>query len=76
MNGRSRLTSRVPDGGGARWEWLGDRAGDDFVYLTVEDGGLGRTTGLQLYPSGAGAVEFRPDPDRPPSQQLTRVAAP
>ncbi|MER5935221.1 hypothetical protein [Streptomyces sp. NPDC002054] len=59
-----------------RWEWLGDRIGDDFVYLSVEDSGLGRTAGLQLYPSGTNAVEFRPDPDRPPSLKLTRVAAP
>ncbi|MER7765140.1 hypothetical protein [Streptomyces sp. NPDC097619] len=59
-----------------RWEWLGDRAGDDYVYLYVEDGGLGRTGGLQLYPSGRNAMEFRPDPDRPASQRLTRVTAP
>ncbi|MFF9473914.1 hypothetical protein ACF1E9_15020 [Streptomyces roseolus] len=59
-----------------RWEWLGGRAGSDFVYLSVDGGGLGPIAGVQLYPSGANAVEFRPDPDGPPSLKLTRTAAP
>ncbi|WP_037879781.1 hypothetical protein [Streptomyces sp. NRRL F-5727] len=59
-----------------RWEWLGDRAGSDFVYLSVDGGGLGRIAGIQLYPTGGNAVEFRPDPDGPPSPRLTRAAAP
>lgn len=57
-----------------RWEWLGDRAAGDFVYLSVENGGLGLTAGIQLYPSGGNAVEFRPDPDGPPSLKLTKTA--
>ncbi|MFJ3727789.1 hypothetical protein ACIPYQ_35195 [Streptomyces sp. NPDC090045] len=68
--------SSGPSDFSGRWEWLGGRAGDDFVYLFVEGGGLGRTAGLQLYPSGGSTVEFRPDPDRPPSLELTRVAEP
>ncbi|MFF7813662.1 hypothetical protein ACFZCF_17385 [Streptomyces sp. NPDC007945] len=59
-----------------RWEWLGGRAGSDFVYLSVDSGGLGPIAGVQLYPSGANAVEFRPDPDGPASLKLTRTAAP
>ncbi|MER7625370.1 hypothetical protein [Streptomyces sp. NPDC126503] len=59
-----------------RWEWLGDRAGGDFVYLSVDSGGLGPVAGLQLYPSGGNTVEFRPDPDGPPSLRLSRTAAP
>ncbi|MFF5426347.1 MULTISPECIES: hypothetical protein [unclassified Streptomyces] len=59
-----------------RWEWFGDRAGSDFVYLSVDSGELGTVAGIQLYPSGGSAVEFRPDPDGPPSLKLTRAAAP
>ncbi|QES24466.1 hypothetical protein DEJ46_07385 [Streptomyces venezuelae] len=59
-----------------RWEWFGDRAGSDFVYLSVDSSGLGPIAGIQLYPSGGNAVEFRPDPDGPPSLRLTRAAAP
>lgn len=61
---------------GGRWEWFGDRAGSDFVYLSVDGDGPGRIVGLQLYPTGGNAVEFRPDPDGPPSPKLTRTAAP
>ncbi|MCY0936902.1 hypothetical protein [Streptomyces sp. H34-S4] len=59
-----------------RWEWLDDQASSDFIYLSVEHGGLGTTSGIQLYPRGGNVVEFRPDPDGPPSLKLTKVAAP
>ncbi|MFD9367438.1 hypothetical protein ACFWA6_06965 [Streptomyces sp. NPDC060020] len=59
-----------------RWEWLDDQASSDFVYLSVENGGLGTTSGIQLYPRGGNVLEFRPDPDGPPSLKLTKAAAP
>ncbi|MEU6985453.1 hypothetical protein ABZ946_18780 [Streptomyces sp. NPDC046324] len=59
-----------------RWEFRDSQASSDFIYLTVDDGGLGRTSGVQLYPSGGEAVEFRPDPDGKPSLKLTRTPAP
>ncbi|MHC6626901.1 hypothetical protein ACYTFC_12450 [Streptomyces globosus] len=59
-----------------RWEFLGGRSGSDFVYLTVEDGGLGRTAGIQLHPRGQDALEFRPDPDGKPLPEFTKVPAP
>lgn len=58
-----------------RWEFLDNRASDDFIYLTVEDGGLGKIAGIQLYPDGRGAVEFRPDPDGKPLPKLTKTTA-
>ncbi|MER5775467.1 hypothetical protein ABT144_14450 [Streptomyces sp. NPDC002039] len=59
-----------------RWEWLDDQASSDFIYLSVEKSGLGATSGIQLYPHGGNAVEFRPDPDGPPSLKLSKVAVP
>ncbi|MER5258144.1 MULTISPECIES: hypothetical protein [unclassified Streptomyces] len=58
-----------------RWEFVDNDASSDFVYLTVDDGGLGKIGGIQLYPGGRETVEFR-TPDKPPSLVLTRVAAP
>ncbi|MFG2769310.1 hypothetical protein [Streptomyces sp. NPDC048350] len=58
-----------------RWEFRDSQA-SDFIYLTVDDGGLGRTSGVQLYPRGEETVEFRPDPDGKPSLKLTRTPAP
>lgn len=70
-------------GGGAdpadfsgRWEFVDSETTSDFVYLTVDDDGLGKIGGLQLYPNGRGEVKFRPDPDGPPSLVLTKVDAP
>ncbi|MGW0534749.1 hypothetical protein [Streptomyces sp. NPDC003032] len=57
-----------------RWEFVDSSSSSDFVYLTVDDGGLGEIGGIQLYTSGQGTVEFR-TPDEPPSLVLTRVAA-
>ncbi|MER5373868.1 hypothetical protein [Streptomyces sp. NPDC002553] len=58
-----------------RWEFVDSQGSNDFIYLTVEEGGLGKTAGIQLYPSGQGAVEFRPDPGGKPLPKLTRAAA-
>ncbi len=58
------------------WEFVDSGTSSDFVYLTIDDGGLGRIGGVQLYPSGGSEVEFRADPDGPPSLVLTRVEAP
>ncbi|MEU0674925.1 hypothetical protein ABZ330_18910 [Streptomyces sp. NPDC006172] len=55
-----------------RWEFVDSQGSSDFIYLTV-GGGLGKIAGIQLYPSGQGAVEFRPDPDGKPLPKLTRV---
>ncbi|GAA2488651.1 hypothetical protein [Streptomyces gobitricini] len=57
-----------------RWEFVERGSSSDFVYLTVDDGGLGRTAGVQLYTRGRGTVEFSA-PDKRPSLTLTRVAA-
>ncbi|MER5485035.1 hypothetical protein ABT024_17665 [Streptomyces sp. NPDC002812] len=77
-DGRFSATDVVTDGFSdpadfsGRWEWLGDQASSDFVYLSVENDGSGTTAGIQLYPRGGNVVEFRPDPDGPPSLKLTK----
>ncbi|MFB6819709.1 hypothetical protein ACFCV8_34795 [Streptomyces sp. NPDC056347] len=58
-----------------RWEFVDSDSSSDFIYLTVDDGGLGDTGGVQLYPRGRGTLEFR-TPDEPPPLVLTKVAAP
>ncbi|MFP8944606.1 hypothetical protein ACLIYM_24660 [Streptomyces fenghuangensis] len=57
------------------WDFHDDQASSDFVYLLVEDGGLGRTGGVQLYTSGPEKVYFNTDPDGPPTLELTKAAA-
>ncbi len=59
-----------------RWQFLGDQAGSDFVYLAIETGGTGTIGGVQLYTRGGGKVEFNPDPDGPPSLTLTEADTP
>ncbi|MGK5550313.1 hypothetical protein ACSNOI_01745 [Actinomadura kijaniata] len=66
-------TDRVDFSG--RWEFIDNSSASDFIYLTVDDGGLGKVGGIQLYTSGRAAVKFRADPDGPPSLVLTRVSA-
>ncbi|MGW7195361.1 hypothetical protein [Streptomyces chryseus] len=71
-----------------RWEFVASD-GRDFVYLTTEDGGLGKVGDIQLYvnsrlavggkellPRGPLVVDIQPDPDGPPSVVLTKTAAP
>lgn len=63
-------------------------SGTSFVYLTTEDGGLGRIGDIQLYvdsrmavggkeilPRGPLKVHMAPDPDGPPSLVLTKADA-
>ncbi|MGW7276623.1 hypothetical protein ACWGH5_39785 [Streptomyces sp. NPDC054864] len=57
-----------------QWEFEDRGTADDFIYLTVEDGSLGKLGGIQLYPSGDGTVEFR-EPDDPWSLELTKAPA-
>lgn len=59
-----------------RWELVDSETTSDFVYLTIEGGGLGTIGGVQLYPGGRETMEFRADPDGPPSLVLTRTTAP
>ncbi|MDR3083920.1 MAG: hypothetical protein LBV60_23895 [Streptomyces sp.] len=59
-----------------QWEFLDNQASSDFIYLTIDDGGLGKIAGIQLYTTDRGTVEFHGDPDGPPSMVLTKVAAP
>lgn len=54
------------------WDFVDEEIANDFVYLFIEPGELGKVGGIQLYTSGQGTVEFRPDPDEPPSLVLTR----
>jgi major membrane immunogen (membrane-anchored lipoprotein) len=68
-------SSRPGDFSG-QWEYVDSETSSDFIMLDIKDGGLRKVTGVQLYPSGREAVEFRPDPDGPPSLELTKAAAP
>lgn len=58
------------------WEFHDSGTTTDFVYLSVEDGGLGRTGGVQLYTTGEDTVAFHGDPDGPPAMVLRRVSGP
>jgi hypothetical protein len=53
-----------------RWEFVDSGSSNDFIYLTVDDGGLGRSDGIKLYTSVRGTVEFR-TPDKPPTLVLS-----
>ncbi|MEU8773336.1 hypothetical protein [Streptomyces sp. NPDC048606] len=57
------------------WEYMESTTMSDFVYLNIEDDGLGRIGGIQLYVPWRGEVEFR-DPDEPPAMVLKKVPAP
>ncbi|MEV7523865.1 hypothetical protein [Streptomyces sp. NPDC091371] len=52
-DGRFSATDVVTDGFSApadfsgRWEWLDEQASSDFIYLSVENGGLGTTAGIR-----------------------------
>ncbi|WP_217165434.1 hypothetical protein [Streptomyces sp. AC512_CC834] len=58
------------------WDFVDSETRTDFVYLSVEDGGLGMTAGVQLYTGAEGKVYFHPDPDGPHGLVLTRTTAP
>ncbi|MEU8893414.1 hypothetical protein [Streptomyces sp. NPDC048442] len=58
-----------------QWKFVDSSTARDFIYLDIEDDGLGKTAGIQLYPSGDRSVEFSA-PDDPWSLVLTKVPAP
>ncbi|WP_228044767.1 hypothetical protein [Streptomyces ferrugineus] len=67
--------SSSPDDFSGQWEYISSDTSSDFIMLDIKDGGLRKVTGVQLYPSGRGTVEFRA-PDEPPYLVLTKVKAP
>ncbi|MET9323710.1 hypothetical protein ABZX75_26540 [Streptomyces sp. NPDC003038] len=71
------LTEKLSDPAdfSGRWEFVDSDSSSDFVYLTVDDGGLGKIGGIQLYTPRQGMVEFR-SPDEPPTLVLKKAAAP
>ncbi|MFC7985135.1 hypothetical protein [Streptomyces sp. NPDC057336] len=56
------------------WDYEDPSSGDDFVYLLIEDGGLGRIGGIQLYVDDQDTLFFRSDPDGPITQELSRTS--
>ncbi|MGC9500866.1 hypothetical protein [Streptomyces sp. WG7] len=54
------------------WDYEDPSSGDDFVYLLIEDGGLGRIGGIQLYVDDQDTLFFRSDPDGPITQELNK----
>ena len=55
-----------------QWEFV-DSSGSDFVYLDIEERGIGEVSGVQLYARGGGKVEFS-EPDGSWSLVLTKVS--
>ncbi|MGW1950771.1 hypothetical protein ACWCRC_41720 [Streptomyces sp. NPDC001940] len=51
-----------------------DSSGGDFVYLDIDERGIGEVSGVQLYARGGGKVEFS-RPDGSWSLVLTKVSA-
>ncbi|MEU0910629.1 hypothetical protein [Streptomyces althioticus] len=56
------------------WDYEKPGTSDDFVYLGVEDGGLGTTGGIQLYVEDQDTLYFRFDPDGPVTQTYDRAS--
>ncbi|MFH9729987.1 hypothetical protein [Streptomyces sp. NPDC017260] len=56
------------------WEYEDPGTKNDFVYLGVEDGGLGTTGGIQLYVDDQDTLYFRSDPDGPITQELDKTS--
>jgi hypothetical protein len=54
------------------WEYEDPGTSSDFVYLGVEDGGLGTTGGIQLYVADQDTLYFQSDPDGRVTQELHR----
>ncbi|NGO79793.1 hypothetical protein G6045_29660 [Streptomyces sp. YC504] len=54
------------------WDFV-DSSGSDFVYLNIEERGIGEVSGVQLYARGGGKVEFSL-PDGSWSLSLTKVS--
>lgn len=55
------------------WDYEDPGTSSDFVYLGVENGGLGRTGGIQLYVDDQDTLHFQSDPDGPVTQKLRRT---
>ncbi|MEU4145815.1 hypothetical protein [Streptomyces parvulus] len=56
------------------WDYENPDTSSDFVYLGVEDGGLGTTGGIQLYVDDEDTLYFQSDPDGPVTQELNRAS--
>ncbi|MFF4470660.1 hypothetical protein ACFYZ3_13980 [Streptomyces sp. NPDC001599] len=54
------------------WDYEDPGDSDDFVYLGIEDGGLGKLGGIQLYVDDQDTLYFRSDPDGPITQKLNK----
>ncbi len=55
------------------WDYEDPGTSDDFVYLGVEDDGLGATGGIQLYVEDQDTLYFQLDPDGPGTQKYDRA---
>ncbi|MCA2201111.1 hypothetical protein [Streptomyces sp. SMS_SU21] len=56
------------------WDYERPSTSGDFVYLGVEDGGLGATGGIQLYVEDQDTLYFQLDPDGPVTQTYDRAS--
>ncbi|WP_406506610.1 hypothetical protein [Streptomyces sp. NBC_01602] len=56
-----------------QWEFV-DSSASDFVYLNIDERGIGEVSGVQLYARGGGKVAFS-TPDGSWSLVLTKVSA-
>ncbi|MEU6106192.1 hypothetical protein [Streptomyces flaveolus] len=56
------------------WDYEDPGTSSDFVYLGVEDGGLGKTAGIQLYVDDQDTLYFQSDPDGPITQELNKTS--
>ncbi|MFJ9621783.1 hypothetical protein [Streptomyces sp. NPDC101181] len=59
-----------------RWDLVGGETSGGFVYLSIDEGSSGKVRGIQLYTKDKDTVYFSPDPDGPPSLELTRDSGP
>ncbi|MEU7484851.1 hypothetical protein [Streptomyces sp. NPDC042319] len=73
-NDVSTNSSSGPADFSGRWEFVDSSTTSDFIYLDVDGRGIGEISGIQLYTSGRGTVEFS-TPDEPWSLVLTKVSA-
>ncbi|MFH8760809.1 hypothetical protein [Streptomyces althioticus] len=59
---------------GGSWDYEKPNTSGDFVYLGVEDGGLGATGGIQLWVEDQDTLYFQSDPDGPVTQTYDRAS--
>ncbi|MFI6862557.1 hypothetical protein ACIBKZ_22130 [Streptomyces sp. NPDC050421] len=55
------------------WDYEDPGSSDDFVYLGIDDGGLGKIGGIQLYVDDQDTLHFQSDPDGPVTQELSKT---